>query len=43
MHVRLWQRHFVWRVLAQFLYVGAQVGTWSYFILYVRVGDGSGG
>ena len=31
--VRLLQRHFVLAVLAQFLYVGAQVGTWSYFIL----------
>jgi FHS family L-fucose permease-like MFS transporter len=46
-HVSLWQRHFVLAVLAQFLYVGAQVGTWSYFILYVRsatgVGDKSAG
>jgi len=23
-------------VVAQFLYVGAQVGTWSYFIQYVQ-------
>jgi FHS family L-fucose permease-like MFS transporter len=30
------QRHFVLAVLAQFLYVGAQVGTWSYFIPYVQ-------
>ncbi|AXC13255.1 Fucose permease [Acidisarcina polymorpha] len=30
------QRHFVLGVLAQFLYVGAQVGTWSYFITYVE-------
>jgi FHS family L-fucose permease-like MFS transporter len=41
-HVRLWQRHFVLAVLAQFLYVGAQVGTWSYFILYVRSATGLG-
>src|SRR5271157_4244673 len=30
------QRHFLLAVLAQFLYVGAQVGTWSYFITYVQ-------
>jgi FHS family L-fucose permease-like MFS transporter len=30
------QRHFVNGVLAQFFYVGAQVGTWSYFIQYVQ-------
>jgi FHS family L-fucose permease-like MFS transporter len=41
-HVRLMQRHFVLAVLAQFLYVGAQVGTWSYFILYVRSATGVG-
>src|ERR1700761_4532555 len=29
-------RHFVAAVFAQFLYVGAQVGTWSYFIQYVQ-------
>jgi MFS transporter, FHS family, L-fucose permease len=29
-------RHFRLAVLAQFLYVGAQVGTWSYFISYVQ-------
>lgn len=29
-------RAFVKGVFAQFLYVGAQVGTWSYFILYVQ-------
>jgi FHS family L-fucose permease-like MFS transporter len=29
-------RHFVLGVLAQFLYVGAQVGTWSYFIQYIQ-------
>ena len=28
--------HFLWAVAAQFLYVGAQVGTWSYFISYVQ-------
>ncbi|MGA2095298.1 MAG: L-fucose:H+ symporter permease [Candidatus Acidiferrum sp.] len=27
-------RHFLLAVIAQFLYVGAQVGTWSYFITY---------
>jgi len=41
-HVPLFQRHFVLAVLAQFLYVGAQVGTWSYFILYVRSATGLG-
>lgn len=29
-------RHFLLAVVAQFLYVGAQVGTWSYFISYVQ-------
>jgi MFS transporter, FHS family, L-fucose permease len=28
--------HFWMAVVAQFLYVGAQVGTWSYFIQYVQ-------
>jgi MFS transporter, FHS family, L-fucose permease len=42
MHVRLFQRHYVFAVLAQFLYVGAQVGTWSYFIIYVRSATGVG-
>jgi FHS family L-fucose permease-like MFS transporter len=28
--------HFLFAVLAQFLYVGAQVGTWSWFIQYVQ-------
>jgi FHS family L-fucose permease-like MFS transporter len=42
MHVRLWQPHFVFAVLAQFLYVGAQVGTWSYFINYVESSTGVG-
>ncbi len=32
----LTQRHFVLAVVAQFFYVGAQVGTWSYFISYVQ-------
>ncbi|MGD0842069.1 MAG: L-fucose:H+ symporter permease [Candidatus Acidiferrales bacterium] len=32
----LHERHFILAVLAQFLYVGAQVGTWSYFITYVQ-------
>ena len=31
----LWKRkHFAFAVLAQFLYVGAQVGVWSFFIAY---------
>ena len=30
------ERHFVLAVIAQFFYVGAQVGTWSYFISYVQ-------
>ncbi|HEY4977709.1 MAG TPA: L-fucose:H+ symporter permease [Candidatus Acidoferrum sp.] len=30
------QKHFVLAVIAQFFYVGAQVGTWSYFISYVQ-------
>jgi len=29
-------RHFVLGILAQFLYVGAQVGTWSYYIQYIQ-------
>jgi FHS family L-fucose permease-like MFS transporter len=29
-------RHFILGVIAQFLYVGAQVGTWSYFIQYAQ-------
>jgi FHS family L-fucose permease-like MFS transporter len=28
--------HFVQAVIAQFFYVGAQVGTWSYFITYIQ-------
>jgi FHS family L-fucose permease-like MFS transporter len=32
----LLQRHFLLGLLAQFLYVGAQVCTWSYFIQYVQ-------
>jgi MFS transporter, FHS family, L-fucose permease len=42
MQVSLWQPHFVFAVLAQFLYVGAQVGTWSYFINYVESATGVG-
>jgi FHS family L-fucose permease-like MFS transporter len=41
-HAPLFQRHFVLAVVAQFLYVGAQVGTWSYFILYMRSATGVG-
>ena len=41
-NVPLFQRHFVLAVLAQFLYVGAQVGTWSYFISYVESATGIG-
>jgi MFS transporter, FHS family, L-fucose permease len=32
----LHHRHFLLAVVTQFLYVGAQVGTWSYFIQYVQ-------
>ena len=37
-HVRelLKYPHFLFAVVAQFFYVGAQVGTWSYFITYVQ-------
>ncbi len=28
--------HFLFAIVAQFVYVGAQVGTWSYFIQYVQ-------
>jgi FHS family L-fucose permease-like MFS transporter len=35
------RRHFVCAVLAQFLYVGAQVGSWSYLISYVQTYTGS--
>ncbi len=28
------QKHFLFAMFAQFMYVGAQVGTWSYFIQY---------
>ncbi|MGB7265270.1 MAG: L-fucose:H+ symporter permease [Terracidiphilus sp.] len=41
-HIRLMQPHFIFAVLAQFLYVGAQVGTWSYFIPYVESATGVG-
>ena len=30
------ERHFLLAVVAQFFYVGAQVGTWSYFISYAQ-------
>jgi FHS family L-fucose permease-like MFS transporter len=33
----LTKRHFLLAVATQFMYVGAQVGTWSYFIQYVQV------
>lgn len=32
----LGQRHFLFAAVAQFFYVGAQVGTWSCFISYVQ-------
>jgi MFS transporter, FHS family, L-fucose permease len=32
----LTKRHFLLAVATQFMYVGAQVGTWSYFIQYVQ-------
>jgi FHS family L-fucose permease-like MFS transporter len=39
----LWKRkHFVLAVVAQFLYVGAQVSTWSYQIQYVQAYTGLG-
>jgi FHS family L-fucose permease-like MFS transporter len=37
----LWaRRHFVFAVIAQFLYVGAQVGSWSYMIQYIQAYTG---
>lgn len=30
--------HFLLAILTQFMYIGAQVGTWSYFIQYVQEG-----
>jgi MFS transporter, FHS family, L-fucose permease len=36
------RKHFVLAVVAQFLYVGAQVSTWSYMIPYVISGTGIG-
>lgn len=30
------QRHFLFAIFALFMYVGAQVGTWSYFIQYAQ-------
>ncbi len=41
-HGSLLQPHFVFAVFAQFLDVGAQVGTWSYFIPYVESATGIG-
>lgn len=39
----LWKRkHFVFAVLTQFLYVGAQVGVWSWQIPYVQTYTGLG-
>jgi FHS family L-fucose permease-like MFS transporter len=35
-HYLVRQRHFVLGVIAEFLYVGAQTGVWSYFITYVQ-------
>ncbi len=32
----LHKRHFLFAVVTQFMYVGAQVGTWSYFIQYAK-------
>jgi FHS family L-fucose permease-like MFS transporter len=40
--VSLLRPHFIFAVVAQFLYVGAQVGTWSYFIPYVESATGIG-
>lgn len=36
LNILLRNKEFMKGVLALFLYVGAQVGTWSYFILYVQ-------
>ncbi|MGB6746146.1 MAG: L-fucose:H+ symporter permease [Terracidiphilus sp.] len=36
------RKHFVFAVVAQFLYVGAQVSTWSYMIPYVISATGVG-
>jgi FHS family L-fucose permease-like MFS transporter len=36
------RKHFVFAVVAQFLYVGAQVSTWSYMIPYVISSTGVG-
>ena len=36
------RKHFVFAVVAQFLYVGAQVSAWSYLIPYVISGTGIG-
>jgi FHS family L-fucose permease-like MFS transporter len=41
-HGRLWCWSFACAVFVQFLYVGAQIGTWSYFIPYVKFSTGLG-
>lgn len=34
------RRHYFWGVVAQFFYVGAQIGVWSYTIRYVMISLG---
>ena len=41
-HGRLLSWTFAFAVFVQFLYVGAQIGTWSYFIPYVKFSTGIG-
>jgi FHS family L-fucose permease-like MFS transporter len=41
-HGRLLCWSFAFAVFVQFLYVGAQIGTWSYFIPYVKFATGLG-
>lgn len=41
-HGRLLSWTFACAVFVQFLYVGAQIGTWSYFIPYVKFSTGLG-
>ena len=41
-HGRLLSGTFACAVFVQFLYVGAQIGTWSYFIPYVKFSTGLG-
>lgn len=36
----LGNKHLVFSIIAQFFYVGAQVGTWSYFIQYIQAYTG---